>query len=309
MSETAASADLYSAIEASAGLLDVPCSREKVWPVLNAYEDALASAVIAFRVGTGERYTGDLDWRFSVPQHVDPYAVALAKGLTEATDHPVGTLLADINERCPIDSYGIDFGVVGGFKKIYAFFAPDGMQRLSTLIDIPSMPISLAENFDFFARYGLDADKVNVFGIDYRHRTVNLYFGGLPAQCLEPETITAMLRDIGFPEPSEQMLKLGGQAFGIYTTLGWDSPEIERFCFSVMTPDSVSLPVPIEPKIEKFLDGVPHDSADGRFIYYAAMSATGEENFKVQSYYQWQSRMQGQMLLSDSDEQQGKRDS
>lgn len=64
MSETAELADLYSAIEGSARLLEVPCSRDKVWPVLAAYEDALPHAVIAFRVGTGERYTGDVDLAF-----------------------------------------------------------------------------------------------------------------------------------------------------------------------------------------------------------------------------------------------------
>jgi len=144
--------------------------------------------VIAFRVATGARYTGDLDWRFTVPTDVDPYAIAVSDGLTTATDHPVGALLSDIRRRCPIDSYGIDFGVVGGFKKIYSFFPPDDMQRLSTLVDLPSMPRSLADNASFFARHGLDGDKVNVFGIDYPHRTVNVYFGGLPAEVLEPKT-------------------------------------------------------------------------------------------------------------------------
>jgi hypothetical protein len=307
MSETAESAEIYSAIEESSRLLEVPYSRDRIRSVLSAYEDALAQAVIAFRGGTGERYTGDIDWRFTVPKDVDPHAVALAHGLTAETDHPVGTLLSEIRERCPVDSYGVDFGAVGGFKKIYAFFPPDGMQSLPGLLDLPSMPSSLSENLDFFARHGLDGDKVNVFGIDYRNRTVNLYFGGLPAECLEPQTIVSMLKEVEMPDPSERMLKLGQQAFGIYTTLSWDSPKIERFCFSVMAPNTTALPIPIEPKIEKFLSSVPYSAADGRFIYYAGVSSTGEENFKLQSYYKWQDRMQDQMLLSDSDESRGSR--
>jgi hypothetical protein len=271
-----------------------------VWPVLTAYGDALPQAVIAFRVATGARYSGELDWRFTVPTDVDPYAIALSNGLTAKTDHPVGALLGDIKGRCPIDSYGIDFGVVGGFKKIYSFFPPADMQGLSTLADIPSMPRSLAENFGFFARHGLDGDKVNVFGIDYKHRTVNVYFGGLPAGCLEPKTIQSMLREIELPDPSERMLKLGQKAFGIYTTLSWDSSRIERFCFAVMTPDSTALPVRIEPEIEQFLRSVPYGAADSGFVYYAAVSSAGEENYKLQSYYKWQPRMLDQMLLSDS---------
>ncbi|KWV31812.1 MULTISPECIES: aromatic prenyltransferase [Micromonospora] len=301
MSEPAESAQLYSAIEESARLLEVPCSRERVWPILSAYADSLPKAVIALRVATGARYRGDLDWRFTVGSDVDPYAVALSNGLTEKTDHPVGTLLAEISERCPIASYGIDFGVAGGFKKIYLFFPPDGMQSLSTLAELPSMPRSLADNVDLFARRGL-GDKVNTFGIDYRHRTVNVYFGGLPDECLEPAGVLSMTRELGLPDPGEQMLRLGRQAFGIYASLGWESSAVERFCFAVMASDSSSLPVPLEPEIEQFLKGLPNNAADSRFVYYAGVSSTGEENYKVQSYYNWQPRMLDQMLLSDSGE-------
>jgi hypothetical protein len=298
MSETAELAGLYSTIEESARLLDVACSRDKVWPILTAYGDALAQAVIAFRVATGARHAGELDCRFTIPKDVDPYAVALSNGLTTETGHPVGALLSDIQGRCPIDSYGIDFGVVGGFKKIWSFFPADDLQGLSRLTDIPSMPCSLAENVSFFARHGLD-DKASLIGIDYQHRTVNVYFGELPAECLEPKTILSMHREIELPDPSEQMIKLGQQAFGIYVTLSWDSSKIERICFAVMTPDPMALPVRLEPKIEQFVRSVPYGAADRKFVY-AATSSTGGEYYKLQSYYQWRPRILNLMQLSDS---------
>lgn len=300
MSGTAAVADLFSVIEESAQLLKLTCSRDKVWPVLTAYEEALAQAVIAFRVSTGARHVGELDWRFTVPKDVDPYAIALSNGLITQADHSVGALLSDIQRRCPIDGYGIDFGVVGGFKKIYSFFPPDDMQALSTLVDIPSMPRGLAENLSFFARHGLDGDKVNLVAIDYPQRTVNVYLGPPPTECLEPKNIRSMLREIDLPKPSEQMLKLGQQAFGIYVTLSWDSPKIERFCFAVMAPNPMALPIRIAPEIERFLKSFQCDGADGRFIYYAAVSSTDVEHYKLQSYYRWQARMLNQMLLADS---------
>jgi len=299
MSGTTEPAELYSAIEESARVLGVPCVRDKVWPILSAYADALPDAVIAFRVGTGERYTGDLDWRFTVPTAMDPYAIARANGLTPTTDHPVSATLSDIQDRCPIASYGIDFGVVGGFKKIYAFFPPDDMQTLSTFTAMASMPAGLAEHAEFFARHGLDGDQVNVFGIDYQHRTVNVYFGALPPAVLQPATVRSMLRELDLPAPSEQMLTLGEQAFGIYATVGWDSPQVLRYCFAVMTPDATALPVRIEPRIEHFLETIPYGAEDGRFIYYAGVSANGEENFKLQSYFAWQPRMLDQMLMSE----------
>jgi hypothetical protein len=301
MSGTAELAGLYSAIEESARLLDVACSRDKVWPILTAYGDALAQAVIAFRVATGARRAGELDCRLTMlPKDVDPYALALSNGLTAETDHPVGALLSDIQGRCPIDCYGIDFGVVGGFKKTWSFFPPDDLQGLSRLADIPSMPRSLAENVSFFARHGLD-DKASLIGIDYQHRTVNVYFGEPPAECFEPKTILSMLREIELPDPSEQMLKLGQKAFGIYVTLSWDSSKIERICFAVMTPDPMALPARLEPKIEQFVRSVPYaaSAADRKFVY-AVTSSTGGEYYKLQSYYQWRPRMLNLMLLSDS---------
>ncbi|MFI9583668.1 aromatic prenyltransferase [Streptomyces sp. NPDC052236] len=290
MSGTAEAAELYSAIEESARLLDVACSRDKVWPVLSAYEDAFAhpATVVAFRVATGVRHVGELDCRFTThPKDRDPYAFALSNGLTTQTNHPVGALLFDVQGRCPIDSYGIDFGVVGGFKKIYSFFTPDDLQGLSKLAGIPSMPRSLAENADFFTRHGLD-DRVGVFGIDYPHRTVNVYFNEVPAECFEPKTILSMLREIGMAEPSEQLLQLGRAAFGLYVTLSWDSSKIERICFAVTTTDLTTLPVRIEPEIEQFVKSVPFGGADRKFVYGVASSPEGEY-YKLESHYKWNS--------------------
>ncbi|MFF2407483.1 aromatic prenyltransferase [Streptomyces sp. NPDC058092] len=288
MSATAEVAELYSAIEESARLLGVACSRDKVGPILTTYGDAFEHdvTVVAFRVATGVRHVGELDCRFTThPKHRDPYALALSNGLGARTKHPVGALLFDMQGRLPIDSYGIDFGVVGGFKKIYSFFAPDDLQELSTLVDIPSMPRSLAENGDFFARYGLD-DRVGVIGIDYPHRTMNVYFNEVPAECFESKTIVSMLRETGFAEPSEQMLKLGQAAFGLYVTLSWDSSRIERICFAVTTTELKTLPVRIEPEIEKFVSSVPYSGADRKFVYGVALAPEGDY-YKLESHYKW----------------------
>ena len=298
MSEIDELTELYSAIKESARLLDVPCSHDKVWPILTAYGDALPQSVIAFRVATGARHAGELDFRFTVPPNdVDPYEFALAKGLTTETDHPVAALLSDIREQCPIDDYGIDFGVVGGFKKIWVFFPTDDLQVLSKVADIPSMPRGLAENVGLFARHGVD-DKVSLIGIDYQHRTVNVYIGTTP-ECAKPETVLSMIREIGLPDPSEQVLRLAQQAIGIYATLNWDSSKIERITFAVMTPDPMALPVQVDPKIEQFVRKIPYGDADRKFVYAVALSADGEY-YKLQSYYQWKPRILEPMLLADS---------
>ncbi|MGW0243168.1 aromatic prenyltransferase [Micromonospora chalcea] len=288
MSGTPEVAELYSTIEESARQLDVPCSRDRVWPVLSAYGDAFAhpEAVVAFRVATALRHAGELDCRFRThPDDRDPYTSAIARGLTPRTDHPIGGLLAEVHRRCPVESHGIDFGVVGGFKKIYAAFAPDELQVASVLAGIPAMPRSLAANAGFFTRHGLD-DRVGVLGFDYPARTVNVYFNDVPRECFEPETIRSTLRRTGMAEPSEQMLRLGAGAFGLYVTLGWDSPEIERICYAAATADLTTLPVPVEPEIEKFVKSVPYGGGDRKFVYGVALTSKGEY-YKLESHYKW----------------------
>lgn len=298
MSETTELSDLYSVIEESARLVDVTCSRDKVWPIMTAYGDMLAQSVIAFRVATGERNAGDFECRFTMlPEDLDPYAVALSHGLIEETDHPVGSLLGEIHGQFPIGGCGIDFGVVSGFNKTWSFFPTGDVQSLSKLAELPSMPRSLAANLDFFTRHGL-VDIVTLVGIDYSHKSVNLYFGRIPDECFEAKGMRSILREIGMPDPSERMLKLGSQGFGIYATLSWDSPKIERITFAAMTSDPMTLPVQIEPKIEQFVKKAPYSTADRQFVYGITASPGGEYH-KLQSYYQWQPGVQHFLLASD----------
>src|SRR3569833_46546 len=287
---------LYSVIEESARILEVECSRERVLPILTAYGDGLAEAVVAFRVAPG-RHAGELDCRFTIPPGVDPYALAVSNGFSARTGHPADSLLSDIAARCPVDSYGIDFGVVGGFKKIWVVLSRGDLQGVSRLAGIPSMPRSLGENADFFTRHRL-GDKAGLLGIDYRHRTVNVYFGEQPAECFEPKTIRSMLREVEQAEPREQMLALAQQGFGIYVTLNWDSPTIERICFAVATPDPTRLSITLDQKLERIVRHVQRSESGRKFVYAVASSPDGEY-YKLQSYYRWRPSVLDIMQLSD----------
>jgi hypothetical protein len=288
MSATPAVAELYATIEESARLLNVAFSRDQVAPVLDAYAEAFAhpEAVVAFRVATALRHLGELDCRFRThPDERDPYGVARSKGLIAATGHPVDTLLEHVQGNYPIDSYGIDFGVVGGFKKVYAAFKTDDLEQVAKLADVPGMPPALAANVEFFTRHGLH-DRVAGVAIDYPSRTLNVYFNELPAASFEPATILATLRELGTVEPSERMLTLGAKSFGLYVTLGWDSPAIERICYAATTTDLSTLPVQIEPEIEQFVKTVPYGNEDRQFVYGVALLAQGEY-YKLESHYRW----------------------
>jgi hypothetical protein len=289
MSGTAEMEDVYSAIEKSARSMGTACSRDKVWPSLTAYGDALMESWIIFSVQTGERHAGELEYTMQVPPGIDdPYAHALSNGFVAETDHPVGALLSDTQERVSIDLYGVDYGVVGGFKKVYALF-PSDLQGVSKLADIPSMPHALAENAGFFARHGLD--DAALIGIDYQRKTMNVYFQ-LPAATagnLEPKTILSMLHEIGLPEPDERMLEFACKSYRVYVTLSWDSSKIQRISFAPPPRPSLdlsTLPARLEPEIEQFMRGAPHRYAGERIGISVVKWSLDGECLDLGSYYQ-----------------------
>lgn len=288
---------LYAAIDEAAGLLEVAYARDDVLRILDLYGGDLAQAVVAFRVSTGARRAGELDCRFTIPHGIDPYQLAVGNGLLEKTDHPVGRLLGELSEACPVDGYGIDFGVVGGFKKIWVVLPRTDLQDVAKLAAIPSMPRSLGESLDFIARHDL-GDTVGLLGIDYRNRTVNIYFGEPPAGGIDPASVRSMLREVDQAEPSEQMLRLGREAFGVYVTLDWDSPLIARICFAVATTDPASLPVELDERIGMFVRHVQGADPQTKFVYAVASQPDGEY-YKLQSYYRWGSGVPEIMQLPE----------
>lgn len=289
MSRNADVEEVYGNIAESARLIGADCSPEKVLPILEAYRAALPDAGIVFSVATGAAHARELDYTITVDPSVgDPYVMARSHGFVAETDHPVGSLLADVQESCSVSEYMIDCGVADGFKKTYVHF-PQDPQSVSQLADVASMPPAVAENADYFARHGLGS--VAMMAIDYQSRTMNLYFAQLPPEVLEDDNIRSMVAELGFTEPDEDMLELARRSFRVYFTLGWDSSKILRVCFAhppgrrSATPDLSQLPRPVEPEVEKFVQGAPYTYSGERVIIFAMTWAAGGEFFKLGSYY------------------------
>jgi hypothetical protein len=287
MSSTTSAEDIYQAIAEASRLVGISCSRDKIWPVLTAYEEALPEAGMAFSVSTGERLPEELDYTITVPLALeDPYTTAMTNGLMEKQGHPIDTLLSEFQEQVPIAEYLIDAGVVGGFNKIYANF-PYNLQRVSKLAELPSMPSTMAQNADLFERHHLS--EVAMIGIDYRRRTFNLYFAGLNEEYSERGNILSLHREIGLPEPDEKWLEFAETSFRFYATLSWDSPKIERICFAHTptrdwNPDA--LPVRIAPEIDKFMRDSPHAYGGQPVVIMAAKWAAGGGYLNLGPYCQ-----------------------
>ncbi|MGW0763550.1 aromatic prenyltransferase [Streptomyces sp. NPDC002814] len=278
---------LYSAIEEAARLVGAPCSRDKVWPILAAYRNGFAEGGVVFSAQAGERHVGELDYGLAVPPSiVDPYAHAVAEGFIDETDHPVSTLLSDIQARCTVAEYFADCGVVGGFRKLYAHF-PRDLQSVLKLAEIPSMPRAVAENADVFTRYGLD--NVVMVGANYKSRTVSLYFQFTAEGRPGPGVLRSMLREIGMTEPDERTLEFAHKSFRANVTLSWDSSEILRVAFAPPPGpglDISAVPIPAGPHLEQFVTSAPR-AYSGERINLFAVKWTGDKEFlEVCSYYQ-----------------------
>lgn len=285
MSGATAVEEVYATIEESARLLGVPCSRERIWPILTAYGKGLADAGMVLSVATGGKPTEDLDYTITVPAGgPDPCAVALSEGFLTEADHPVARLLADLRARVAVSEYFIDGGIVSGFSKVYAHF-PNDMLTVAQLADIPSMPSSVAGNADLFARHHMD--KVAMTGINYRSRTVNLYFAHLPDAFREARNIQSLNRELGLPEPQGRSLEFAQRSFRSYVTLGWESPRIEKICYApapVRDWDPSALPVPLDPRIEKFVRNTRCAYSDRPFVIAALKWSPAGQHLNLGPY-------------------------
>lgn len=279
--------ELGAAIGASARLLGVPCAPDRVRPILGAYEDALtADGGIVFSTETGTGGPRELQYTVQLSGMDDPHARAVSHGLVAGTDHPVAALLADLQERVPADLHALDGGVVGGFRKIYALF-PRSQQGIPALAAVPSMPPALAGHGAFLARHGLD--DVSVIGIDYRRRTVNVYFQLPAAGSLGPDTVLSLLRGAGLPDPDRRVLEFAAASYRVYVTLGWDSAAIRRMSFAHQPHrglDLSALPTRPAPEVERLMTGAPYTYTGDRICTSAVKVSPDGTFFDLGSYHQ-----------------------
>lgn len=277
---------LCEAAEEAARQVGLDCPREKMTAVLTAFPNVVTDSTVVFNIVNKGGRVGDMSFDFTVPlAEGDPYERALAHGLAEETDHPVRGMFADMLATLPVDCYGVDYGVNGGFNKAYAVFPMGRLQELSKLAAVPAMADTLSKWLGTLAGYGLDG-KVSTVAIDHANRTWNVYFNGLSSQHFERATVQAMLRDFGLPKPSGQLLDFAETSSALYPTFSWDSPEIERVSFSTRTTDPAALPAHIEPKLGVLAANAPYTYDGDRKLVFAGALTTGGEYYKLATYYQ-----------------------
>lgn len=125
--------------------------------------------------------------------------------------------------------------------------------------------------------------------MDYKKRQVNLYFSELSQQTLAPESVLALVRELGLHVPTELGLEFCKRSFSVYPTLNWDTGKIDRLCFAVISTDPTLVPSEDERDIEQFRDyGTKAPYAyvgEKRTLVYGLTLSPTEEYYKLGAYY------------------------
>lgn len=275
--------DVYLAIEQACDVVGVPYARHRVEPVLSAFGTGVSEESVVVLAMAGGDQGGDLDYNFTIPtESFDPYRRAVDEGLIEATNHPVSTLLADIADRCRVSLFGVECGVVEGFKKTYVFFPLDELGDLDVLATIPSMPPSVAEHAETYSRLGL-SKRISIIGIDYRRHTMNIYF---MAGSLDQAATDAVLVDANLPQPEDpELAAFITGSFSLYPTFSWGSPDISRLCFSSVSPDPHAYPTRLFPEMAAFAAQAPHEYEGPTVLVYGPTITAKGVYHKLGAYF------------------------
>lgn len=272
---------IYSAVADTARLLGVPCDRDKLWPILRAYEAGFTSAAVALRTTTRARRSGELSVRYiGSAGYPDPYLLALDRKFMTKANRPIDRLYQEIQDRGSVTFRGVDVGVASGFEKIWSIYLDDGAKSVEAMSRTPAMPPSVGGNLDYFSRHGLN--KITGIAVDYRSRSVNVYFPFTDTR--DTEKISMMFDDLGFRMPDKDELEMCRQAFSVYFTFTWDSPDIERVCFPVRVSEPDLVPSHLDPLIERFVKGARFDNEDRAYVY--AIASSRHSRFcKIENFY------------------------
>lgn len=272
---------LYSAVADTARVLGVPCERDKLWPILRVYEFGFTDAAVALRTTTRARRSGELSVRYIAPAgDTDPYLLALDQKFATRTNHPVDRLYHEIQDRGSVMFRGVDVGVPSGFEKIWSIYLDDGSKTVEAMSQTPAMPSGVGRNLDYFSRHGLK--NITGIAVDFRSRSVNVYFPFTGTRTTE--NISKMIGDLGFQIPKKDELELCREAFSVYFTFTWDSPEIERVCFPIQVPEADLVPTHLDPLIERFVQGARFDNEDRAYVYAIVSSRQGPY-YKIENFY------------------------
>lgn len=217
-------ADLRTTAEA----LGTPYSESVTHEVLDAYAPAFREGAVLWR--TTDRPGAGLDYRFYARRPMDTVTIARRAGFL-AEDDPLAGLVrtwSGLYGGAPEQS--CDFDAALGLTKTWVYLA--GTRPVDDVLDAPGAPAVLRELRPVF--HGLGLDHVRHVAVDYRRRSVNLYFRARGP--VDPEQCRRFTALAGAEPPGERLfgemaafLSRGAYTFSV--TLSLATGAVERVAF------------------------------------------------------------------------------
>ncbi|RYG63776.1 hypothetical protein EON80_20535 [bacterium] len=271
-------------IRAASTMLNAPFSEEATRRALQVFDSEFSSCVVQLKAvckpGTGIYY------RFFYNGPEDLTARALKNGLIESDEPANVQLQAEVLRTFPgATRAGLDFDSGYGLAKVWTFTG--GPVPIEQLSQLPSIPQSVRDHAEFFARHGLR--DVFFVASDYQGSTMNVYFGWSP-ECRNREWIERMVQETDGAAPSpelcDEILATQAASGGVGTTFSWERPEMLRWClYSLEAPigQIQSSEVTLPQRLETFLKA-PTNNLDPQFNI--AWSFGGQQTYiKVEKSY------------------------
>lgn len=272
---------LFDDLIKAAEIAEVPYDADVLRKNLDAYGDFYSRAAVTFKTTTKPKDKRGLTARYvelKVPH--DPYSIAVTNGFITEENHPIYNLYHEIKSKYPILGYGVDVDVAYGLSKIWAFIQIP--QPISEAFTMPSLPESIKNSLDYFSRNNLN--DFSLFAIDYRDKTINVYFMMNEPGIYSTEEISDMISQAGFKVPTQEILEHCSKTATIYYTYSWTTTRIERLCFGMAAPDPSAVPTHLDPLVDVYTKHAPIIGEKRGFIYSMTFSHSGDY-IKIENDY------------------------
>lgn len=276
---------LVEAVAITAERIGAACDKDVLWKTLTVLKEPFEAGGTAYRTTT--QLPRSINVRYMNPWIPDyPFEIAVKNGLIKDNGHPCMKVLPTAMEYFQLGRKGsgfsgVDVGAAYGLEKIWLFFKNSSVP-LRQALAMPGLPSSIGAYVDYFEKYQLD--KVSLFGVDFRSKTINVYFMAWEIGGLSPTKAAGMLSDLGFTVPSDEVLQHCGRAIPLYYTFDWESPNVQRLCFGCYAPEPSLVPK-WAPLMEQFVADAQIFSEKRLFYYNPTFGPDGKDYFKVEAAF------------------------
>ncbi len=272
---------LFSDMKKIAEISQVAFNDQAMHTIIDLFADIYSKEAIAVRTTNHPKDKRDVNFRYMAPDTPhDPFERLQKAGLLTLEGHPIERVIPEVMSRFPI-WWGLDVAVTHGFEKLWLFFEkPIPFDDILTLTSLPPSVQNYREHFKKFAA----GHVVNIIGLDFTNKSLNIYPGPFIPGTYTPSRIAAVLTDLGFAVPPQQELELVSKTLWFYYTFRWDSSLVQRICFTVHTPAD-GYPFQWDPLCKPFVEQAPIRSERKMYVYSPTYGRTGNY-LKIEADYQ-----------------------